>query len=58
MTVTNLAEIQLDHAERMVQFALEAIKVASATPINESDLSMGCLDIRVGIRKCKYSYMP
>lgn len=50
MTVTNLAEPQPDHAERMTKFALEAIQVASQTLVDESDPSLGCLEIRIGMR--------
>jgi serine/threonine protein kinase/class 3 adenylate cyclase len=49
MAVTNLVQDQEnDHAVRIAQFAIGAIKAAQATPIDLDDPSKGCVRIRVG----------
>ncbi|CAE8582590.1 unnamed protein product [Polarella glacialis] len=50
MAVTNLhAEQSEDHAKRIIEFALAAIKVANSTPIDVADPSKGFINIRVGV---------
>lgn len=48
MGVTNLASAQLDHAKRIAAFAIDAIRAANATLIDEGDEGKGFLNIRVG----------
>jgi serine/threonine protein kinase len=48
MGVTNLATPQSDHTKRIVMFAMDAIRAASSTLVDEDDLSRGFLSIRVG----------
>jgi class 3 adenylate cyclase len=49
MAVTNLVQDQeADHAVRIAQFAIGAIKAAQETPIDPDDPSKGCVRIRVG----------
>lgn len=48
--VTNLVKNQEDdHAKRIANFALGTLKAAAETPILADDLSMGTVQIRVGI---------
>ena len=48
MAVTNLHAKQENHAERIALFALDAIKAAQATLIDETEPSRGNVNIRVG----------
>mmetsp|Transcript_62931 Transcript_62931/g.153219 ORF Transcript_62931/g.153219 Transcript_62931/m.153219 type:complete len:389 (-) Transcript_62931:854-2020(-) len=48
MCVTNLVKDQPDHAKRIAEFAIEAVKMANDTLIDQTDPSMGYVDIRVG----------
>lgn len=48
MAVTNLAKKQVDHCKRIAEFAIDAIRVANQTLIDEEDPSMGFVNIRVG----------
>lgn len=48
MTVTNLTTKQPDHVKVMAYFALDALKAASTTLIDESDPSKGLVQIRAG----------
>ena len=48
MAVANLHAQQENHAERVALFALDAIKAAQATLIDESEPARGCVNIRVG----------
>lgn len=48
MTVTNLTTKQPDHVKIMAYFALDALKAASTTLIDESDPSKGIVQIRGG----------
>lgn len=48
LAVSNLVKDQQeDHVKRVAQFAVEAVKAASQVPIDEDDLSRGCVQIRV-----------
>ncbi len=49
MGVTNLVEDQSsDHALRIAQFAISAMKAAQETAIDEDDPSLGNVNLRVG----------
>lgn len=48
MAVTNLAKKQPDHCKRISEFAIDAIRVANQTLIDEENPSMGFVKIRVG----------
>ena len=49
MAATNLVKDQsADHCKRVAQFALEAIKIANETLIDQDDPSKGSVEIRVG----------
>ena len=48
MAVTNLHTPQSNHADRIGRFALDAIKAAAATMIDESDPQRGTIKLRVG----------
>ncbi|KAI2500710.1 guanylate cyclase [Fragilaria crotonensis] len=48
MGVTNVATQQPDHAKRIAVFAMDAIKEANRTLIDEEDCSRGFVKIRVG----------
>jgi class 3 adenylate cyclase len=49
MGVTNLASSQQsDHTQRIAEFAADAIRAASATLVDTTDPSRGCVKLRVG----------
>ena len=48
MAVTNLTKDQPDHAKRIAEFAIDAIKIANQTAIDKEDPSRGHVNIRVG----------
>lgn len=48
MAVTNLTKEQPDHCKRITEFAVDAIRVANQTLIDEDKPSMGFVNIRVG----------
>jgi len=48
MAVTNLVKDQPDHTVRIANFAIDAIRAANETPIDIENLSLGCVEIRVG----------
>ena len=49
MAVASLVKDQSeDHCKRIAEFAIDAVRAANDTPIDESDLSMGTINIRVG----------
>jgi class 3 adenylate cyclase len=48
MAVTNLAKNQPDHCKRISEFAIDAIRVANQTLIDESNPDLGFVNIRVG----------
>ena len=48
MAVTNLTKKQPDHCKRVTEFAVDAIRVANQTLIDEDNPSMGYVNIRVG----------
>jgi class 3 adenylate cyclase len=48
MAVTNLAKEQPDHCKRITEFAIDAIRVANQTMIDEENPNMGFVKIRVG----------
>ena len=48
MAVTNLHKPQKKHADKIARFALDAIKAAQATLIDESDPQRGTIKLRVG----------
>lgn len=48
MAVTNLTKEQPDHCKRITEFAVDAIRVANQTLIDEDNPSMGFVNIRVG----------
>jgi class 3 adenylate cyclase len=49
MAVTNLVKNQqMDHVQRIAQFAIDAVKAANETLIDEEDPSKGHVQIRVG----------
>ena len=47
--ITGLVKDQPDHAKRIAEFAVAAIRVANATPVDEDDPSKGNLTLRVGL---------
>jgi class 3 adenylate cyclase len=48
MAVTNLTKKQPDHCKRITEFAIDAIRVANQTLVDETNPSMGFVNIRVG----------
>jgi class 3 adenylate cyclase len=48
MAVTNLTKKQPDHCKRITEFAIDAIQVANQTLVDETNPSMGFVNIRVG----------
>eukprot|EP00977_Amphora_coffeiformis_P012826 scaffold3240_cov187-Amphora_coffeaeformis.AAC.21 len=48
MGVTNLVKDQPDHVQRVAHFALDALRAAQDTWIDEDDRSLGRLNLRVG----------
>ena len=48
MAVTNLTKEQPDHCKRITEFAIDAIRVANQTLVDEDNPSMGFVNIRVG----------
>ena len=49
MAVTNLVKDQSnDHASRMADFAVDALKAANETPIDPEDPSKGFVNVRIG----------
>lgn len=49
MCVTNLVQDQTnDHAKRIALFSLEAMQIASETPVDVDDPSMGTIKLRAG----------
>ena len=48
MAVTNLTKEQPDHCKRITEFAIDAIRVANQTLVDEEKPSMGFVNIRVG----------
>jgi class 3 adenylate cyclase len=48
MAVTNLAKKQPDHCKRISEFAIDAIRVANQTLIDEENSELGFVNIRVG----------
>jgi class 3 adenylate cyclase len=48
MAVTNLAKKQPDHCKRISEFAIDAIRVANQTLIDEENPDLGFVHIRVG----------
>lgn len=48
MAVANLHKPQLKHAERIAMFALDALKAAQATMVDEEDPQRGCIRLRIG----------
>ena len=48
MAVTNLVKDQDDHAKRIAEFSIEAMKAANETLIDFDDTSLGYVSIRVG----------
>jgi len=48
MAVTNLTKEQPDHCKRITEFAIDSIRVANQTLIDEDSPSMGFVNIRVG----------
>jgi len=48
MAVTNLTKDQPDHCKRITEFAIDAIRVANQTLIDEDNPSMGFVNVRVG----------
>jgi serine/threonine protein kinase len=48
MGVTNLERPQPDHTKRIANFAVDAIRAASITLIDQEDVSRGFINIRVG----------
>ena len=49
MAVTNLTKDQDDHAKRIAEFAIEAVKAANETLIDVDDPTRGTVNIRVGV---------
>lgn len=50
LAVTNLVEDQEDdHAKRLAEFAIDAVKAANEVPLDENELSLGYIQIRVGL---------
>lgn len=48
MAVANLVKDQPDHSRRIAEFAIDALKAANETLIDEDDESKGIVNIRVG----------
>lgn len=48
MAVTNLAKKQPDHCKRISEFAIDSIRVANQTLIDEENPDLGFVNIRVG----------
>jgi len=48
MAVTNLSKKQPDHCKRITEFAIDAIRVANQTMVDENNPGMGFVNIRVG----------
>jgi len=48
MAVTNLTKEQPDHCKRITEFAVDAIRVANQTLVDEDNPTMGFVNIRVG----------
>lgn len=48
MAVANLHTPQAVHASRIAKFALDCIKAAQATLVDEADPQRGCINLRVG----------
>ena len=48
MGVTNLATPQPDHTKRIADFAMDALRAASITMVDQEDASKGFVNIRVG----------
>ncbi len=48
MAVTNLTKSQPDHCKRITEFAIDAIRVANQTMVDENNPGMGFVNIRVG----------
>ena len=48
MAVTNLTKKQPDHCKRITEFAIDAIRVANQTMVDENNPGMGFVNIRVG----------
>lgn len=48
MAVTNLTKSQPDHCKRITAFAIDAIRVANQTMVDENNPGMGFVNIRVG----------
>ena len=48
MAVTNLVKDQPDHAKRIAEFAVEAVKAAKETLIDVDDPSKGYVNVRIG----------
>mmetsp|Transcript_34524 Transcript_34524/g.38677 ORF Transcript_34524/g.38677 Transcript_34524/m.38677 type:complete len:795 (-) Transcript_34524:64-2448(-) len=48
MAVTNLTKKQPDHCKRITEFAIDAIRVANQTLIDEKNPNIGFVNIRVG----------
>ena len=48
MGVTNLTKDQPDHVQRIAHFALDALKAAQSTFIDEENYNLGRLNLRVG----------
>lgn len=38
-----------DHAKRLAEFAIDAVKAASEVPLDEDDAAKGFVEIRVGL---------
>lgn len=48
MGVTNLTKDQPDHAQRIARFAVDAMRAAQDTLIDESNPTMGKVNLRIG----------
>eukprot|EP00957_Ditylum_brightwellii_P047181 3582799-Ditylum_brightwellii.AAC.1 len=48
MGVTNICKDQSDHTKRIAEFAIDAIKAAEETLINEDDPAKGFVQVRIG----------
>mmetsp|Transcript_43735 Transcript_43735/g.83486 ORF Transcript_43735/g.83486 Transcript_43735/m.83486 type:complete len:356 (-) Transcript_43735:381-1448(-) len=48
MAVSNLVKEQPDHTKRIADFAIDAIKTANQTLLDDDRPELGCLNIRVG----------
>ena len=54
MAVTNLVKDQpKDHCKRIACFAIDALKAANATLIDEDDPSKGTVNLRIGFHSGK-----